>query len=29
MDARLNMIDNPVGAKFWKYIISAGKVVSD
>jgi AhpD family alkylhydroperoxidase len=29
MDARLNMIGNPVAAKFWKYIISAGKVISD
>jgi AhpD family alkylhydroperoxidase len=29
MDARLNVIGNPVGAKFWKYIVSAGKVVSD
>jgi AhpD family alkylhydroperoxidase len=29
MDARLNMFDSPVGAKFWKYIISAGKVISD
>jgi AhpD family alkylhydroperoxidase len=29
MDARLNMIENPIGVKFWKYIISAGKVISD
>ena len=29
MDARLNMIDNPAGAKIWKYIVSAGKAVSD
>jgi AhpD family alkylhydroperoxidase len=29
MDARLNMFDSPVGVKFWKYIISAGKVISD
>jgi AhpD family alkylhydroperoxidase len=29
MDARLNMIANPVAAKFWKYIVSAGKVISD
>ena len=29
MDARLNLFDNPVAAKFLKYIVSAGKVVSD
>ena len=29
MDARLNVIANPVGTKFWKYIVSAGKVISD
>jgi AhpD family alkylhydroperoxidase len=29
MDACLNLVDNPVGAKFLKHIISAGKVVSD
>lgn len=29
MDARLNMIDNPVGAKVWKYIVSAATVISD
>ncbi|HEY3649388.1 MAG TPA: carboxymuconolactone decarboxylase family protein [Streptosporangiaceae bacterium] len=29
MDARLNLVDNPVAAKFLKYIISAGQVVSD
>jgi AhpD family alkylhydroperoxidase len=29
MEARLNVIDNPVGAKFWKYIVSASKVISD
>src|SRR3954452_2461848 len=29
MDARLNIIGSPVGAKFWKYIVSAAKVVSD
>lgn len=29
MEARLNMIDNPVAAKIWKYIVSAGKAVSD
>ncbi|MGX9788874.1 carboxymuconolactone decarboxylase family protein [Mycobacterium sp. MMS18-G62] len=29
MDARLNMFDSPVGTKFWKYIVSAGKVISD
>jgi AhpD family alkylhydroperoxidase len=29
MDARLNVIDSPVGAKFWKYVVSAGKVVSE
>jgi AhpD family alkylhydroperoxidase len=29
MDARLNLVDNPVAAKFLKHIISAGKVVSD
>jgi len=25
MDARLNVIDNPVGAKFWKYIVLGGQ----
>ena len=29
MDARLNMIDNPVGAKFWKSVVSASKVISE
>jgi AhpD family alkylhydroperoxidase len=29
MDARLNLLDNPVGAKFVRHITSAGKVVSD
>jgi AhpD family alkylhydroperoxidase len=29
MEARLNMFDSPVAAKFWKYIVSAGKVISD
>jgi AhpD family alkylhydroperoxidase len=29
MDARLNMFDSPVGAKFWKYIVSASKVITD
>jgi AhpD family alkylhydroperoxidase len=29
MDARLNLLGNPVGAKVLKHIISAGKVVSD
>ncbi len=29
MEARLNLIDNPVGAKFLRYIVSAGKVVTD
>ena len=29
MDARLTLHDSPVGAKFVKYLISAGKVVSD
>jgi AhpD family alkylhydroperoxidase len=29
MEVRLNMIGNPVGAKFGKYIVSAAKVVSD
>ena len=29
MDARLNIIANPVGTKFWKHIVSAGKVISD
>jgi AhpD family alkylhydroperoxidase len=29
MDARLNLLDNPVGAKFLRYFISAGKVVSE
>ena len=28
MDARLNMFDSPVGAKFGKYIVSAAKVIS-
>ncbi len=29
MDSRLNVFGNPIGAKFLKYITSAGKVVSD
>jgi AhpD family alkylhydroperoxidase len=29
VDARLNYLGNPVAAKFVKYIISAGKVVTD
>jgi len=29
MDARLNLFGNPVAAKFGKYIVSAGQVVSD
>ncbi|MGX5185379.1 carboxymuconolactone decarboxylase family protein [Streptomyces avermitilis] len=29
MDARLNLFGNPVGAKFLRYINSAGKAVSD
>jgi len=29
MDARLNLLDYPVGGEFLKYIVSAGKVVSD
>jgi AhpD family alkylhydroperoxidase len=29
MDARLNLLDNPVAANFLKHIISAGKAVSD
>ena len=29
MDARLNLLDNTVGAKVLKYIVSAGKVTSD
>jgi AhpD family alkylhydroperoxidase len=29
MDARLNLFGNPVGAKFLKYVNSAGKVFSD
>ena len=29
MDARMNLIGNPVAGKFLKHIISAGKVVSD
>ena len=29
MDARLNLLDNTVGTKVLKYIVSAGKVVSD
>ena len=29
MDARLNLVGNPVGAKSLRYIVSAGKVVSD
>jgi AhpD family alkylhydroperoxidase len=29
MDARLNLLDNPVGAKFLRYFIPAGKVVSE
>jgi AhpD family alkylhydroperoxidase len=29
MDARLNLVDNPIAAEFLKHIISAGKVVSN
>ncbi len=29
MDARLNVFDNPIAAKFTRYINSAGKVVTD
>lgn len=29
MDARVNVFDNPVAAKFMKYLYSAGRVVSD
>ena len=29
MDARLNLADSPIGAKFGKYLVSANKVVSD
>ena len=29
MEARLDMIGNPVGSKIWKYIVSAGKAVAD
>ncbi|MET8609377.1 carboxymuconolactone decarboxylase family protein [Streptomyces misionensis] len=29
MDARLNLMTSPVGAKFFKYINSAGKVLTD
>jgi AhpD family alkylhydroperoxidase len=29
MDARLNLFDNPVAAKFLRHIVSAGKAVSD
>ena len=29
MDARLNLFDNPIAGKVLKYIISAGKVISD
>lgn len=29
MDARLNLFDNPVSAKFLRHIVSANKVVSD
>jgi AhpD family alkylhydroperoxidase len=29
MDARLNLLNNPVGAKSLKYIVSAGKVASE
>ncbi len=29
MDARLNLLGNPVAAKFLRHIISAGKVISD
>jgi AhpD family alkylhydroperoxidase len=29
MDARLDLADNPVGSKVFKYIVSANKVVSD
>jgi AhpD family alkylhydroperoxidase len=29
MDARLNLLGNPVAAKYLKHVISAGKVISD
>ena len=29
MDARIDVMGNPVGAKFWKYIVSANKVLTD
>jgi AhpD family alkylhydroperoxidase len=29
MESRLNLLGNPVGAKFLKYIVSAGKVASE
>jgi AhpD family alkylhydroperoxidase len=29
MDARLNVMDNPTGAKFWKYMASAGHTLAD
>ncbi|GAA2846166.1 carboxymuconolactone decarboxylase family protein [Streptosporangium fragile] len=29
MDARLNLLGNPVAAKFLRHIVSAGKVISD
>jgi AhpD family alkylhydroperoxidase len=29
MDARLKMFDSPIGAKFWKHIVSASKAISD
>jgi AhpD family alkylhydroperoxidase len=29
MDARLNYVDSPIGEKFVKYLVSAGKVVHD
>ncbi|SCF77175.1 carboxymuconolactone decarboxylase family protein [Streptomyces sp. Ncost-T10-10d] len=29
MDARLNLLDNPIAAKSLRHVISAGKVVSD
>ncbi len=29
MDARLNLVDNPVSAKVVRHIVSAGKAVAD
>ena len=29
MDARMNLAESPIGAKFGKYLVSANKVVSD